>query len=308
MAYTLDKEAREGYLNWVRMNESIKRIKRQRPISEDPTKPLPKIWGSQELMNPISKSVFKYDPSERLVALSKPKKIWRPASVIQRRNNGPGRASMITPVSKGALKYEISERMTEMSKPRPINNYYCTEIYRTNTGRPSLMTDIPPGALTCPERPHTTALAQPKGLNPDFEHDVLLANVGRVPYRSLTAHCPAHIVELAQPRMIEEETGKPIQDARAINMERIEKLAVPRGLHQDFLADTPITPVDEELLPIQTNVLKAAVSRRIQEMSTPIIKNKQPGINMAAFVVSRAALSCKTSPRMEELSKPIIRD
>lgn len=302
MAYTLERDGMEKYWQWLRIQESIKRCNRSKPVYPNLCRPMPSIWGNQDLFYPISESAFKYEPTERIASLSVPKKDRRPARLIGRVNNGPGRHSMITPVTKGALKYEISERTTGLSKPRPRIDIHCNKRFNLTVGRPSLMTDVPPAALTCAERPHTTALAQPRLANPGFVKDFEYEDIEKVSYRSQIAHCSKRTLQMSKPRIIEMDMGRP-RVARAINMERLEKLAAYRPVPEEHLVDKE----DAELIAVSPVAQKAACSPRLKVLSVPITKSNKKDFRPNAFAVSPAALKGQASPRVAELATPIDR-
>ncbi|XP_013385150.1 testicular haploid expressed gene protein-like isoform X2 [Lingula anatina] len=274
------------------------------------------LWGTQDMLWPISADALKTQATARVIQLANPKKNFQTGIRVNRPQyevGSCGRASVIWEVSPLAQKAEPSERLCVLAYPKkPLKEYLEKEDRRSfaySCGRVSPIWELSEAAKQCEERPRTSNLSRPKSVHPDFQGEREIATI--IPKPALThAKCTERLEFLARPKSRKEgpfrEPQWPVaKTAMSFNASNRQlELAKPKTLPEGFQPNR-----EDPQWRISRASKKAIAGVRLNELSVPIIRATMDHVQFDpdAFLVKEAALKAVCSRRTEELAQPIQR-
>lgn len=269
------------------------------------------MWGTQEMLWPISQEAKEAAPTERVINLATPKKNFQTGMHAGRPlfYYSCGRPSMIWE-NKSDIK-EANERVTDLSAPKqPSKEFTNQEIkpqYLFSCGRSSPIWTVQKGALSAGDRPRTQTLANPRPPHRDFQPSRQVESI--IPNGALSASASERIHTLATPK---ERPNGPFRSPQwpvspgarnAISSSRCADLARPKATVEGYQLPR------DEMWPVSRAAKRGTASGRIQELCRPLVRASMDHVqfNPDAFLVKETALKGVVPRRVEELSQPIQR-
>ncbi|KAM6345906.1 sperm microtubule associated protein 2-like [Podargus strigoides] len=262
-------------------------------------------WGNQDTIWTLSRSAVTAQPSERTLALAKPKQDFSKHQSRPLFLYSCGRESVIWEHPPPVNFDFPSDRLLKLSEPRKYQAAYLQQRPRQSAEWP-----VSSAALKYKASSRILGLAQPRMLHPDF----LLAR--EVPTQVPTqARASSRLQRLAEPRIrkvtydyehsFPESVIRPVSKfaQEAIASSRTLELARARRLHPDYM------PIRDAEWPVTKAAKHAVATPRLVKLAQPC---KRPPMLLAqfrpdAFTVKEAAKKAICSARIEELACPIKR-
>ncbi|XP_060068569.1 testicular haploid expressed gene protein-like [Ylistrum balloti] len=269
------------------------------------------MWGTQEMLWPISQEAKEATPTDRVVNLATPKKNFQTGMHAGRPlfYYSCGRPSMIWE-NKSNVK-EASERVIDLSAPKqPSKEYTNQEVrpqYLFSCGRSSPIWTVQKGALSAGDRPRTLSLAYPRPPHREFQPSRQVETI--IPGGALSASASERIHSLAIPK---ERPNGPFRSPQwpvspgarnAISSTRCADLARPKATVEGYQLPR------DEMWSVTRAAKRGSASGRIQELCKPLVRASMDHVqfNPDAFLVKESALKGVVPKRVEELSQPILR-
>ena len=188
------------------------------------------------------------------------------------------------------------------------HSLFCSPQFYYSCGRSSGIWNTSPGALKCGDRPRTASLAVPKSPHPSYlPGRPTIQTV--VPESAKTYQATGRIDSLATPK---KRLDGPFRDPQW-EVSKASMQAVPTDRVMDLAKSKKLAdgyqPCKSALWKVSTGAKNAVASTRMEELSKPIIRETMDHVQFDpdAFMVSQAAKKYKPTPRIEELAKPIER-
>ncbi|XP_041368423.1 testicular haploid expressed gene protein-like isoform X2 [Gigantopelta aegis] len=270
------------------------------------------MWGTQDMLTQVPESAKHAIATERLEALSVPKRDFQNESEKFHCSlflYSCGRPSVIWQVSPKAKVTSPTERLEQLAKAKGVSEDYKenNKQFLYSCGRASSVWLVDEAAKKCPERERTEQLAAPKGTHQNFQ---LLRDVHTIVAPAALKTKPTERLEtLASPKQrpegpFREPTWSVTQAAKnASASARCMELARPKGVVDGYLMARDVE------WPVSRAAKRAATTDRIEEIAKPIMRTAMGLVqfNPDAFMVPPSALKCIPSKRIEELAMPIQR-
>ncbi|XP_076461201.1 sperm microtubule associated protein 2-like isoform X2 [Babylonia areolata] len=270
------------------------------------------MWGTQEMLWPVSPNAMNGSATPRVQALATPKKDFQAGTVHEGRPQyyySAGRSSVIWSVSDGAKQGSASERvqtLAEHKKYHPDWQEHKQQFY-FSCGRASPIWTVPGGATQCSERPRTTQLAEHRKYHSEFQGERPVQSVVSAAARLTKAS--DHVTNLALPKSRPDGPFRdpqwPVSDQAksAVASARCMELARAKPLAEGFQHAKEIE------WPVSKAAKRAQASGRLLELARPITRASMDHLqfNPNAFAVKESALKGGIPRRIEELAQPINR-
>ncbi|KAL8579019.1 hypothetical protein ACOMHN_035958 [Nucella lapillus] len=270
------------------------------------------MWGTQEMLWPVSPNAMNGSATPRVEALATPKKDFQKGTVHDGRPQyyySAGRASMIWSVSDDAKQGSATERVQQLAQHKKFHSDWQEHRrqFFYSCGRSSPVWAVTDGAMQSMERPRTTALAEHRKYHPEFQGERPIQSV--VSAAARVAKPSEYVSSLATPKARLDgpfrEPLWPVTDQA--------KSAVATARCMELARAKPLTEGFQHAREIEWPVTKAAkhaqASGRLNELARPISRASMDHLqfNPNAFTVKESALKGGIPRRIEELAQPINR-
>ncbi|XP_066576316.1 sperm microtubule associated protein 2 like isoform X2 [Amia ocellicauda] len=240
-------------------------------------------------------------PSPRILELSQPKNSKSTWLTKPSKNLTWGNQESIWPVSYPALTAKPTERIQLLANPKKDFSLGAEEWRKSPTTALQIITSEQLERLSRPKR----------RTNSYHEHSCPIWHISP---RAMTCQMPLRVSQLAHPKTnhpdfkIDREVETCISQSakRARITPRLEHLALPRirGNNMFFCVGQP----EEAIRPVSKSASRVSANPRTEELAKPkeLSKEYLP-LREAVWAIARGVRTAVSSPRIQELSKPIMR-
>jgi hypothetical protein len=208
-----------------------------------------------------------------------------------------------------------SPRVEFLAHPKQPPPQYKEQrhMYLGSCGRESPIWKVTPAALNSIDRPRTAQLALPKDPHPDYVPNSEIET--QITPRTLKARCSARISRLAKPKAKLEgpfnDTGSPEATIWKVSSGARSSSACGRVMELCKCKGFADGYVANRMVqwPVSRAAKRGNTTPRLDELATPIIRDSMDHVqfNPDAFFVRATALKARCTPRLEELAQPINR-
>lgn len=265
------------------------------------------MWGTQEMMWPVSRSIP--DATDRVKSLASPKKNFQTGKSSGRPlfYYSCGRSSMVWELKP--LQQQANVRVQELARSKELHRDHRENRreYLYSCGRNTPIWLVGKGAQQAEDRPRTRQLAEPKQPPKEYEGARQIETI--IPKSALKGEPSERTQSLSFPKKRPEGPFRdpvwtvPVSAKNASATERCAELARSKSTPDSYQK-----PKDE-IWPISKAARRATATPRVDELSKPIVRASMDHVqfNPDAFLVKETALKGVVPKRIETLSRPIDR-
>lgn len=265
------------------------------------------MWGTQEMMWPVSRSIP--DATDRVKTLASPKKNFQTGKSSGRPlfYYSCGRSSMVWELKP--LQQQANVRVQELARSKELHRDHRENRreYLYSCGRNTPIWLVGKGAQQAEDRPRTRQLAEPKQPPKEYEGARQIETI--IPKSALKGEPSERTQSLSFPKKRPEGPFRdpvwtvPVSAKNASATERCAELARSKSTPDSYQK-----PKDE-IWPISKAARRATATPRVDELSKPIVRASMDHVqfNPDAFLVKETALKGVVPKRIETLSRPIDR-
>ncbi|XP_025094870.1 testicular haploid expressed gene protein-like isoform X2 [Pomacea canaliculata] len=270
------------------------------------------MWGTQQMIWPVSPHALSGQASPRVQYLATPKRNFQEGTIYENRPlffYSSGRSSVLWPTSNAAKQGSATERITFLAQHKNFHPDWKEDRQQFwfSCGRDSPLWKVKQAAMQAGDRPRTTALAEHQPCHKDYQPEKPIQSI--VTEAALNARPSVRIQSLAAPKDRPEGPFRSPEWAvtdsakAAMASARCTELARAKPLAEGF------QPAREIEWPVSKAARRAQATGRITELARPVTRATMDHLqfNPDAFTVKQSALKGGIPQRIEELAQPVQR-
>ncbi|XP_064631746.1 sperm microtubule associated protein 2-like [Lineus longissimus] len=266
------------------------------------------MWGTQDMLWPVTGAARSAEASGRVVELASPKKVFQTGVRVSRPEYvySCGRSSVLYDVSPLAMRGSASERVAALASPKQPPKEYRDDRpqHVFSCGRSSPIWGVKEYSGYEPT-PRLEQLSTSKPPHSDFVPNRMVQT--QIPIHALNGKSTSRLEALATPKnrpegpFREPQWPVALSAKKASANQRCVELAKAKGV-----ADGYVPNREEALWHVSRGAKRATASGRVNELAVPIIRATMDHVQFDpdAFLVSQTALKGICSKRVEELAQP----